>query len=235
MDRREPTGCYDGGNALIDSLPEADRVLLVRELTVFATEVPACIVRYGDGYDEVLFPVDAIFSTTAKLGRGDVYEVALTGRQGVIGAEVALGVTTAPRSVLTQIAGRTARIPRNRFTRCVEESRSLLQAVQHYFLRRLYVAEQFVACNFAHEPTQRCARWILMLRDEAGRNGFTLRAEFLGMMLGLPPKAAAATGQRLHAMGVIRYADEELEILDPQTLSELSCECYALLQDFAPA
>jgi CRP-like cAMP-binding protein len=226
---------YVEGNSLIDTLPPADRELLLPHLTVFEPEVPTCIVSRGGHFEDVLFPIGAVFSTTANLRLGHAYEVAITGRHGVIGAELALGVETSPRSVLTQIGGRAARMPRSDFLRSIAASRALLDAVQRYLLRRLFVAEQFVACNFAHATAERCARWILMLRDEVGRDEFELRAEFLGMMLGLPPKKAAAAGERLDSMGVVRYADEQLAIVDPETLSELACECYEAQREFAPA
>lgn len=226
---------YAHGNSLIDALPAADRELLLPHLTVFEPEVPACIVHHGSAFDEVLFPIGAVFSTTASLRLGHAYEVAITGRHGVVGAELALGMETSPRSVFTQIDGRSARMPRSDFLRCIEVSRTLLGAVQRCLLRRLFIAEQFIACNFAHETAQRCARWILMLRDEVGRDAFQLRGEFLGMMLGLPPKGAVAAGGRLDSMGVVRYADEQLTIVDPETLSELACECYEAQRQFMPA
>lgn len=64
---------------------------------------------------------------------------------------------------VAQIDGRAARMSRSAFLACIDESRALSRAVQRYLVRRLYTAEQFVACNFAHDTTQRCARWILML------------------------------------------------------------------------
>ena len=61
-----------------------------------------------------------------------------------------------------------------------------------------------------------------------------LRAEFVGMMLGLQPKAAATAVRRLHGMGVVEYADETLAILDLQTLAELACECYVAQSRLMP-
>ncbi len=197
---------YEGGNVLIDALPTEERALVTPHLEVFATDVPSCVLVRGAPIEEVLFPIDAIFSTTADLRLGNAYEVAATGRTGLIGAELIVGVATAPRSVMAQIEGSAARMTRADFLRCVEQSRALANAVQRYLVRRLYTAEQFVACNFAHDATQRCARSILMLLDEVGREAFVLRAEFFGMMLGLPPQAAvaAAVPLRPHAGRAVR-------------------------------
>jgi len=75
---------YQGGNLLIDGLPAPDRDRVTASLEVFQAEVPECIVSHGQEFEDVLFPIDAIFSVTAELRLGHVYEVAAIGRQGVI-------------------------------------------------------------------------------------------------------------------------------------------------------
>jgi CRP-like cAMP-binding protein len=182
----------------------------------------------------VLFPIDAVYSVTAELRLGNVYEVAVIGRQGLVGAELALGVESAPRSVMTQFEGRAARMRGDAFAEYVESSRALARAVQRHLLRRLYIAEQFVACNFAHAVTERCARWILMLRDELGREDFGLRGEFLGMMLGMQPSAAVAALTPLEQMNLVRYDGERLALLDHDGLLDVTCECYEAQRRYAP-
>jgi CRP-like cAMP-binding protein len=219
---------------LVDSLPAAERALVASHLEVFEADVPACVLVRDAPIKDVLFPIDAVFSTTADLRLGNAYEVAATGRQGLIGAELVVGVERAPRSVMAQIEGRAARMSRSAFLQCINESRALSTAVQRYLVRRLYTAEQFVACNFAHDTTQRCARWILMLFDEVGREAFVLRAEFFGMMLGLPPPSAVAAAVPLNRLRAVRYENEELEVLDRDKLLPLACECYEEQRRFVP-
>ena len=217
---------YTSGNSLIDMLPEAERKRIFPHLTVFDVEVPDYVVPRDAPFHEVLFPIDAIFSVTATLAGGHTYEVAATGKQGLIGAELALGVAFAPRSVLAQVDGSSAAMHPAAFLQCLARSMMFTQAVHRHMVRRLFIAEQFVACNFAHTLTQRCARWILMLRDEAGRDEFGLRHEFLGMMLGLDRRDAEHATEMLRSCGVIRYADEIVSVLEAESLAEFSCECY---------
>jgi CRP-like cAMP-binding protein len=225
---------YEGGNVLLDGLPRPDRDAVVDALRVFVAEVPDCVVGRDEAFEDVYFPIDAIFSITAELRRGHVYEVGAVGRHGLIGAELALGLSTSPRSVMSQIGGMAARMPRDAFLRCYDASPAFARAVQRHLIHRLFLAEQLIACNFAHDVTQRCARWILMLRDQVGRHAFALRAEFLGMMLALPTPEAAAAGEALQRMGVLRYAREQLEILDAEALREVACECYEEQRRYAP-
>jgi CRP-like cAMP-binding protein len=234
MNSRDEHGRYQRGNVLLDSLPPPDRERIIDALTVFVAEVPDCMVSRGEPFEDVYFPIDAVFSITAELRRGHVYEVGAVGRDGLIGAELALGLTTSPRSVMSQVEGESARMSRDAFLRCYDESRPFARAVHRHFVHRLFLAEQLIACNFAHDVTQRCARWILMFHDQIGRHAFALRAEFLGMMLALPSAEAATATATLQQLGALRYAREQLEILDRDALREVACECYEEQRRFAP-
>ena len=197
-------------------------------------EVPDCVVSHGQPFEGVVFPIDAIFSITAELRLGNVYELAAVGREGMIGAELALGVDTAPRTVMSQVEGHYAQLPRESFTAFLGESRAFAQAVHRHMIRRLFIAEQFIACNFAHSVTERCARWVLMLADEAGRDRFGLRKDFLGMMLGLEGRAAESAVTPLSKLGALVYADETMAIHDRSALLDVTCECYEEQRRYAP-
>ena len=224
--RETASAPYTDGNSVIDTLPKAERERIVPHLSVFDVEAPDYVVASDGPFNQVLFPIGAIFSITATLEQGHTYEVAATGKQGLIGAELALGVAFAPRSILAQVEGQAAAMHPAEFLQCLAHSVTFTQAVHRHMVRRLFIAEQFVACNFAHTLTQRCARWILMLRDEAGRDEFGLRREFLGMMLGLERRDTEHATELLRSCGVIRYENEVVSVLQAESLAEFSCECY---------
>ncbi len=236
MNEREPEPQpYRDGNVFLDTLPAAEREALRDELAVFEIDAPDSIFARGASIEFVYFPIDSLFSVTAELRRystTEVYEVGMLGREGVVGAEVALGVPRSRRFVLTQVAGRAARLRADALVRRVRTSPALLGALHAYVLRRIYSAEQLVGCAFAHSDTQRCARWILTVRDKVGRSEFELRREFLAMMMGMEPKATEETTGGLQAAGIIRYDEAEtIAILRPRRLLEAACECYEQLRE----
>jgi CRP-like cAMP-binding protein len=233
-DAEQAAAKYEEGNVLIDTLPAEERARIVPSLKVFRAEAAFCVVPKDRSIQDVLFPIDAVFSTTAELGLGNAYEVAATGRLGVVGAELALGVAAAPRSVMAQVEGRAARMPRETFLQCMNEGVGFARAVYGHILRRLFIAEQFIACNFAHSVTERCARWVLTIQDETGRGEFQLRGEYLGMMLGMERNHVVPATQVLRKLGAIDYTDENVKILDSATLLEAACECYNAQRRFLP-
>ena len=226
-------GRYVAGDTLIDGLPPPDRERLAERLVVDRAEVPDCVVSHGQPFEGVVFP-----STPSSRSRPSCGSETCTswrvGREGMIGAKLALGVDTAPRTVMSQVEGYYAQLPRESFTAFLGESRAFAQAVHRHMIRRLFIAEQFIACNFAHSVTERCARWVLMLADEAGRDRFGLRKDFLGMMLGLEGRAAQSAVTPLSKLGALVYADETMAIHDRSALLDVTCKCYEEQRRYAP-
>ena len=225
---------YDAGNVFLDALPVAERDALAAELVVVDLDAPESIFAREGAIEHVYFPIDSMFSITASLHHGggtvEVYEVGVVGRDGIVGAEVALGAATSHRFVLTQVAGRAARLPAEIFVCRAKSSEVLTEAIHRYLLWRIYAAEQLVGCAFAHTLEQRCARWILTVRDLVGNSEFGLRREFLAMMLAIEPSGVDGALGALLATETIRYEEQAVTILRPGRLREASCECYDALR-----
>jgi CRP-like cAMP-binding protein len=224
---------YAGGNAVLDHLPADERAELLPHLRV-STEEETRVLRSRDQpIEAVHFPIDCVYSIVVELAHGHTYEVDVVGRGGVIGAEVAIGARMAARTVLCQVGGRVARLPLEPFERAFAAGRALSAAVRTAMRRQWYVSQQTVACNFAHTPDQRAARWILMTHDQIGRDHFPLRAEYLSIMLGMSAPAVRGPLDILERLGCIRYADDHVRVLSRTVLHGYACECYELQRDAA--
>ncbi len=234
-DRRQQAQAYEGGNAFLDGLPVGECRALAGDLRVVEFESRETILTRGGAIERIYFPIDALFSITAELRREertDVYEVGMVGREGIVGFEAAFGSPESRRFVLSQVAGRAAVLPCRALTRRARASTALLDAIHAYVLQRIYAAEQLVGCSFAHNLTQRAARWLATVADKVGRAEFVLSREFLAMMLAIEPAAVPAALAGLRSAGAVRYdRDEELTVLRPHALREAACECYEALRE----
>jgi hypothetical protein len=90
----------------------------------------------------------------------------------------------------------------------------------------LYCTQQYLACNVKHSTLARCARWLLMTADRAGRVQFTLSREFLGIMLSVDEGDMRQAIGELTRLDAITYCKSNLTISDAYILERLSCECY---------
>jgi CRP-like cAMP-binding protein len=217
---------YEGGNGLIDGLPAVDRDTLIQHLTMMTADEASSGISRGERVTAAYFPIDSVFSVLVELSGGDCYEVDSVGRGGLIGGELMFGAEVAARSVICQVAGRFAQMPREAFADCLARTPSFAAAVHRALLLQWYRAQQTIACNFAHAPVERCARWTLMTLDAVGRPEFTFRAEYLAMMLGVQTNAVTEPMAALQAIGAIRYANDTVAVVSERRLRETACECY---------
>ncbi len=224
---------YAGGNRLIDDLPAAERDEVVRHLTVLTADETSGGISRGERITAVYFPIDAVFSVLVEVSRGECYEVDSVGRDGLIGGEVIFGVEVASRSVICQIGGRFAQMPIDAFEQCLAKQPAFAAASQRALLLQWYRAQQTIACNFAHTPVERCARWTALSMDAVGRTEFPFRAEYLAMMLGTQTHLVAEPMSTLEAIGALRYAEDRVHVVSERRLREAACECYTAPVEYA--
>jgi len=217
---------YGGGNEILDRLLPDERATLLSQLSVCDDEESNVLRARDQPIDMVHFPIDAVYSVVVELAQGNMYEVDVIGRAGVVGAEVAIGARAASRTVLCQASGRVACLPGDQFKTALDRNRTFLLAVRESLRRQWFDSQQTVACNFAHPIEQRAARWILMTRDQVGQDNFSMRPEFLAIMLGVNEMMVSEIIAALVQLDCIRYQDERVGVLSPDTLREYVCECY---------
>jgi CRP-like cAMP-binding protein len=217
---------YEGGNVILDRLTADERQALLPDLTVFFEEEGSVLRARDQPIEAVHFPIDAVYSVVVELGPGQMYEVDLIGRASAVGAELALGAHVASRTVLCQGSGYVAQLPSAQFMTALDRSRTFLMDVRESLRRQWFASQQTVACNFAHTLEQRTARWILLTQDQVGREQFTLRAEFLSIMLGLTEPQVREPLHLLIELGCIRYEGEDLTVVSRSALEDYVCECY---------
>jgi CRP-like cAMP-binding protein len=230
MDLRAMASAYSGGNVILDCLSAPEREALLPHLRVYDDEETSVLRTRDQPLDTVHFPIDAVYSVVVELAQGNMYEVDVIGRAGVIGAEIAIGARVASRTVLCQATGRVACVPGNQFEIALESNLTFLLAVRESLRRQWFDSQQTVACNFAHPIEQRAARWILMTRDQVGQDSFSLRTEFLSIMLGVREATVGEVLAALVRLDCIQYQDERVEVLSAKALHEHVCECYDRLR-----
>ncbi len=215
-------------NQLIAQLPRSERVRLKQLCSPVQLTLEDVLCNSGDGLRHVYFPVDGFISVIANTGGHPGLEVGMIGREGMLGAHVALAVVRAPLQALVQGAGLAWRVDVPRF-------RSLLltsPVLQRTLLRYVYVLmSQFAvsaACLRFHEIEPRLARWLLMSEDRAHTNQFRITQEFLAYMLGVRRVGVTGAARALQKRGLIAYHRGAMTVLDRSALETAACSCYQI-------
>ena len=214
-------------NHLLERLPRQDRVRLLAACESVELVLSEVLCEPGQPVRHVYFPVQGFISLVTPVDGSPGVEVGMIGREGMLGAQLALGVATAPWRALVQGAGGAWRIGTAAFKRELARSPALQRGLNRYLYVLMAQHAASAGCLRFHLTGQRLARWLLMSQDRAHSDSFHVTHEFLAYMLGMRRVGITAAASALQKEGLIEYHRGELTVLDRQGLEAAACSCYA--------
>jgi len=214
-------------NQLIARLPRQDRSALLAVSEPVALTLGAVLWRPGAATRHVYFPEDAFVSLVATMEGKPGLEVGMVGREGMLGAQLVLGVSVTPLLAVVQGAGIAHRIAAGAFRRTLASSPPLRAELHRYLYVLMAQLATSAACTRFHEIGPRLARWLLMSHERAEAARFHLTHAFMAYMLGVRRVGITRAAGDLQRRGLIRYHRGELTVLDRPGLEAAACGCYA--------
>jgi len=214
-------------NHLIELLPRKDRLRLLAVCEPVELVLAQVLCDPGQPTRHVYFPIDAFISLVALVEGSPGVEVGMVGREGMLGAQLALGVVTAPLHAVVQGAGASWRIGAPAFRRELARSLPLQRGMDRYLYVLMAQQAAAAACLRFHQTTERLARWLLMSQDRAHSDHFHVTHEFLAYMLGMRRVGITAAAKALQRGGLIEYHRGDVTVLDRPGLEAATCSCYA--------
>jgi len=216
-------------NLVLASLPKAEISRLVPHLSPVTLKVRDELLDGRSKY--AYFLEDGLASVVLPMENGATVEVAVIGRDGVVGLPMLLGAKTMPGETYIQIPGSGFRVEAQRLRNEFERSGELRRHLQKYLLANLVQSAQNAACNRLHNIGERLARWLLTCHDRVQTDHMPLTHEFLAAMLGAPRTTVTLAAGTLHKAGLIDYSRGHVTIKDRQKLEAACCECYRVVRD----
>lgn len=214
-------------NHLIELLPSADRKRLLALCEPVQLALADVLYESGARTRHAWFPVDGFISLIARVDLHPGLEVGMVGREGMLGAHLALGVARAPLRALVQGPGTAWRITTGNFREELASSAALRSVMARYTHVRMAQLATSAACLRFHLIGPRLARWLLMSQDRAHANHFCMTQEFLAYMLGVRRVGITTAASTLQRRGLIAYRRGQLTVLDRGGLEAMACACYA--------
>ena len=184
----------------------------------------------GDPTEFVYFPLSGMISLIASTENGKLIEVGIIGKEGMTGVPVVLGDDISSLSGVVQAPGSALKLSVTALKEEFHRDGELYSVLLRYVRFALAQATQSAVCNQVHSLEQRCARWLLGVRDRVGTDTFPMTHQFLAYMLGVRRAGVTVVAQALQRAGLIRYARNQLTILDPDGLEAAACECNRVLE-----
>lgn len=220
-----------GGNRLLASLPAEDQRHIAGLSDTVEVEVGELLYEPGQAIQHIYFPDDSLISLLAVAEGRMTLEVGSVGREGMIGASVALGHELAQVRAVVQRAGRASRIGRADFCAEFVRMESLQRLLYRYTDTLLAQAIQIAVCSRFHVLEARLARSLLITRDRLQSEKFHLTHEFLAHALGVRRVGVTKAASALQHQKLITYSRGNIEILDSAGLEAVSCRCYELVKE----
>jgi CRP-like cAMP-binding protein len=215
-------------NNVLACLPHRIYQELLPMLVAVDLEFGQVLYHEGERMKEVYFPQSCVVSLLVVVDRDAALEVALVGREGLVGVPLALGAVLSPLRALVQGAGSALRMSRIRFRAALEQHAPLREAVYGYAGSLMGQIGQTAACNRFHQVNARLARWLLMTRDRLGSGEFRVTQEFLSAMLGVRRVGVSEAASSFQNQHLIEYTRGVITILDHPGLESACCSCYAV-------
>ncbi|MFL6658857.1 MAG: Crp/Fnr family transcriptional regulator [Massilia sp.] len=220
-----------GGNQLLMALPVADLARLAPLLDVVQVEVGEVLAEPNTPLTHIYFPHDCLVSLLGVAEGRMTLEVGLVGREGMLGATVALGHELSQVRAIVQRAGTASRVDSARFRTEFARNPSLQRVLYRYTDTLLAQAIQIAVCSRFHVLEARLARSLLVTRDRLQSDKFHLTHEFLAHALGVRRVGVTKAASALQQQGLIIYSRGNIEILDLAGLAAASCKCYEIVKD----
>jgi CRP-like cAMP-binding protein len=226
-----PEAANKNGNRLLAALPDADFARLAPMLEPVQVEVGEVLCEPGDPIRHIYFPHDSLVSLLGVAEGRMTLEVGLVGREGMLGATVALGHETAQVRAVVQRPGSASRMDSAAFRAEFARNGALQRVLYRYTDTLLAQAIQIAVCSRFHVLEARLARSLLITRDRLQSDKFHLTHEFLAHALGVRRVGVTKAASALQQQGLIIYSRGNIEILDAEGLAAASCTCYEIVKD----
>ena len=178
----------------------------------------------------VYFPDSGWFSMLVSMEDGDVIEVGLIGREGMLGLPVLMGTERDSLDAMVQGSGTAWRMDAREFRQRLDHAPELRDLLMRFAMVHHAQVTRTAACNGRHRTEQRLARWLLMAHDRAEADTFPMTHDFIAMMLGVRRAGVSVAAGLLQEAGIIHYERGHMAIADRPGLEKAACECYGIVR-----
>lgn len=181
----------------------------------------------GASLHYIYFPLSCVVSVMQMLSNGDSAQVAVVGREGLVGATIFLAGGQSRTRFVVQSEGDVARLPADLVIAEFAKGGAVMQLLLRHTQAVIAQMAQTAACNRYHTPEQQLCRWLLMTLDRVDESEVSATQELVGSMLGVRRETISETARKLQAKGIIQLSRCHVRVLDRAGLEQHACECYA--------
>jgi CRP-like cAMP-binding protein len=217
-------------NSLLLSIPESEFLLMRPYLEFLMLPHLRILHEPNEPLQSAYFLNSGLISLMIETREGKTVEVGTVGNEGVVGLELAVGLTTSPLREVVQIAGDGFSVKAWALESALHASPCFREILSQYTVLQSLQVGQTAACNRLHNVEQRFARWLLTLQARSDSDSLVITHDFLAAMLGTDRPSVSLAAGNFQRRRVIEYKRGTVRILNHRKLEKLACECYEVIQ-----
>ena len=225
----DPLPPATGENRILAALPVNERARLMEDLELVTLKLGHVLYEPGEVLSFAYFPTSCIVSKVFTTEDGSTAEVAMTGKDGLVGIALVLGGGTSTHKAVVQCAGAAWRLRAEVMTWELEQHGHLQRLALCYTQALMTQMAQSVVCNRHHAVDQQLCRWLLLSLDQLPDNQLNMTQELIANMLGVRREAVTDAAGKLQAAGLIQYRRGQITVMDRPGLEARVCECYGVV------
>jgi CRP-like cAMP-binding protein len=217
-------------NQLLAALPESAWQRWRPHLEPVTLTLGQVLYESGDTLGHVYFPTTAIVSLLYVMENGASAEIAVVGREGMVGVSLFMGGESTTNRAVVQSAGQGFRLHAQAMKDEFNRAGPVLHLLLRYTQALITQMAQTAVCNRHHSLDQQLCRWLLLSMDRLRGNELVMTQELIANMLGVRREGVTEGALKLQKAGLIRYARGRITVLDRPGLERATCECYAVVK-----
>lgn len=219
------------GNTLLAAFPTEELQRWGSRLELVELSLGQVLCEPGVEFEYAYFPLTSIVSLLYVMQNGESAEIALVGKEGMLGVSLFMGGNSTTIRAVVQSEGKGYRLPAGELIAAVARAGVILRLLLLYTQSLLTQMTQTAACNRHHTLKQQFSRWLLLSFDRLQGDEMVMTQNLIAKMLGVEGAAVTAAATALAQTGAIGYKDGRITMRNRAILEGSSCECYAEVRD----
>ncbi|MCV2352267.1 Crp/Fnr family transcriptional regulator [Paucibacter sp. Y2R2-4] len=220
MKSRPALLCEPRDNQLLAALPEDDLARWAAALEPVELHLGQVLCESGSTAPYVYFPTTAIVSLLYLTLDGASSEIAVVGRDGLVGVALFMGGNATPSRSVVQSAGLGLRMPAQRVQQEISRPGAIQSMLLRYTQSLMAQMAQTAVCNRYHSIDQLLCRRLLMGLDRQSSQALMMTQELLANLLGVRREGVTAAALKLSQAGLISYRRGRIAVLDRGRLEQ---------------
>ena len=184
----------------------------------------------GSRMTHAYFPTTSIISKLYLTENGDSTEIALVGREGIVGSSLFMGGALTYGRAVVQSTGHGYRIPAHLLMLEFNRAGPVLHLLLRYTQALITQMAQTAVCNRHHTLHQQLCRRLLLIMDRLDGNELMTTQESMARMLGVRREGVTKAMRDMQIAGLIKYRRGHIKVLERDGIERCACECYAVVK-----